>query len=134
MTIEDPAKFCAGLWDWGELTGCFGETRIMPTDLDGFVERNGKFLVLETKAPGAAIPKGQQITFDRLVSTGFFTVVVVWGETNKPQRILLMTSQITKTYQVADMAMLRWIVSSWFQWANSSFTPPPSFSAPTVTP
>ena len=51
MTINDPVKFCAGLWDWGILNGCFGDTLIKPTDIDGFVERNGKFLFFETKSP-----------------------------------------------------------------------------------
>ena len=133
MTINNPEKFVAGLWDWGTLDGCFGDTKIMPTDLDGFVERNGKFLVLETKAPGVEVKRGQQLTFERLVSTGVFTVVLVWGDTNKPCRVTVMTRQTTREYTAADMGTLRWIVSSWFQWANRNFTPPPTYGEATST-
>ena len=31
MTINDPEAFCAGLWDWAILDGCFGDTAIMPS-------------------------------------------------------------------------------------------------------
>ena len=126
MTINNPEKFCSGLWDWGILNGCFGATRIKPTDIDGFVERNGKFLILEAKSPGAEIPTGQMITFKRLIDTGYFTVIIVWGNTNNPERLTVMTSRTTREIDQADLERLRSIVSNWFEFANS--TPVFSFS------
>lgn len=94
MTINNAEAYLRGVWDWGILRGCFGETKIEPTDIDGCVERNGQFLVLETKAPTASVEQGQQITFDRMLSTGRFTVIIVWGETNKPERNKLCTKSL----------------------------------------
>ena len=125
MTIENPDEFLANLWDWAILDGCFGETRIRPTDIDGLVERNGRFLLIEAKSPGVEIKTGQMITFKKLIDTGCFTVLLVWGERNQPQRITLMTPHITKEYETASLDTLRGITRSWFTWANQ--TPAPHF-------
>lgn len=82
MTINNPVEFCAGLWDWHILAGCFGKTKIMPTDVDGFVERKGNFLWLETKKENVLIPNGQLITFMTLIKTGYFTIFIIWGDIN----------------------------------------------------
>lgn len=125
MTIENPDEYLSNIWDWGILRGCFGGTKIEPTDIDGFVERNGKFLVIEAKSPGVELKTGQLITFKRLIDTGCFTIIVVQGETNSPERITLMTRKTTQDYEGADLETLRHIVASWFRWANQ--TPVPRF-------
>lgn len=118
MTINDPVKYCAGLWDWSILDGCFGDTKIKPTDVDGFVERNGKFLWLETKSPGVEIPTGQQITFDALMKTGIFTVFVIWGDTNSPKEIQVMTYLGKCLKKACDLNGLRDLVSRWYKWVD----------------
>ena len=126
MTINNPVAFCAGLWDWSILDGCFGDTKIKPTDLEGFVERSGNFLVLETKAPGTQLKAGQMITFRRLINTGFFTVIIVWGETNEPEEIMTLTKPNGENkHPNASIEMLRRFVGDWFDWANQ--TAPPKF-------
>ena len=127
MTINNAELFMAGFWDWGCLDGCFGETKIKPTDIDGFVERNGRFLIFETKKPNADIPMGQQITFDRLIELGVVTVVIIWGLKNKPERIRLLTSRILIDYPNADMETLQHITRKWFEWADKQ-TPAPMFT------
>lgn len=97
----------------------------MPTDVEGFVERNGKFLILETKAPGVQLKLGQMITFRRLIDTGFFTVIIIWGQTNEPEEILTLTTNGENKHQDANVGMLRGFVSTWFDWANQ--TAPPRF-------
>lgn len=118
VTINNPEAFMAGVWDWGILDGCFGETRIKPTDLDGMVERHGWFLVLETKAPGAIIPQGQLGTFEKLRATGKFTILVIWGPTNTPTAVQLMTTKSIKPPEDADIEKVRSIVANWYQWAD----------------
>jgi len=127
MTINNPDVYFDGIWDWACLDGCFKETKIKPTDIDGFVERNGRFLVLETKHPGARIPYGQEITFTRMVETGLFTVIVIWGEKNAPEEIELRTSKTTRHYDDVDNEKLRQIVTAWFEWAENQ-TPTPRFT------
>lgn len=118
MTIQDPVKFCAGLWDWAILDGCFGETRIRPTDVDGFIERHEKFLLLETKAPGASIPEGQMRTFDALVKLKVFTVMVIWGTNGSPEEIQVITRWARHDKKRCDISELRKLVSKWFEYAD----------------
>ena len=106
MTINNPHLYIAGVWDWAILDGCFGQTRIRPTDVDGLVERNGKCLFIETKAPGVAIPYGQRLMHKALLEVGF-AVMIVWGETNAPCSIKLMTPSTTRTYETADIDTFR---------------------------
>ena len=81
MTVRNPALFNQEHWDWGFLkaAGCFGTTKIEPTDIDGLVERNGYFLFKECKTPNVPINTGQDILHKALVDTGVFTVVRIWG-------------------------------------------------------
>lgn len=118
MTINNPDAFCAGLWDWSILDGCFGETKIKPTDVDGFVERHGKFLWLETKAPGASIPHGQMLTFLALQKLQVFTIMVIWGEKNAPVEIQLMTRHEIRDKEKCDVTKLQKLVSNWYKYAD----------------
>lgn len=122
MTINDPEKFLDGVWDWAMFDGCFGQTRIKPTDIDGFVERKGKFLVLEAKSPDVDIPTGQQITFESLVKTGYFSILVMWGEKNNPQKAKLITRKGEFDYDPCDADKCKQIVTKWFRYAESSET------------
>ena len=55
--------------------------KVAPTDIDGVLERNGRFLVMEYKAPGVSLPMGQRILLRRLVALGM-DVLVCWGESS----------------------------------------------------
>ena len=118
MTINNAELYMAGVWDWAILDGCFGQTRIRPTDVDGLIERNGKCLFIETKKPGAPIPYGQALLHRALVQAGF-SVVLVWGETNTPSKIKLLTPHASKIYEPADIEAFRALVCQWFTWADS---------------
>lgn len=98
------------LWDWAILDGCFGTSNIHPTDMDGLVERKGKFLLIETKSPNKAVPEGQAIMFNHLLKTGVFTIIVVWGETDKPEYLLVWGSKRQKT----DLQGFRAEVIKWY--------------------
>ena len=120
MTINNPALYMQGIWDWAILDGCFGTTRIKPTDVDGLVERNGMFLVLETKAPGAHLPEGQAITFKALVRKAGAVVIVVWGEQNRVQKTKVFSRKYPDGLEeTANNDRLRELVSGWFAMANA---------------
>lgn len=122
MAIRSETYFMEGVWDWSILDGCFGESKITPTDIDGAIERNGKFLFLETKRPEIEIPRGQSIFYDRLVQAGH-SVLYVWGEKNYPQKLRLMTPSFDRTYPQADTQLLRKLVTSWYEWADQQPSP-----------
>lgn len=119
MTIENATVYMSTLWDWAVLRGCFGNTRIQPTDIDGFVERNGYFLVFETKRAGVPVKQGQDITFEALRKTGLFTIFVVWGEPGKPERAKMYCHDNRSLEFECDMDALRHYTSEWFEAANA---------------
>lgn len=124
MTIHDRDAYMRGIWDWKILDGCFGNTKIAPTDIDGLVERNGNLLILETKAPGASVPEGQSITFRRIVQQGvdagkLNVVIVIWGENGTPTKLRVYSAMHPEGKNFDDnLETLRKYVAAWFQRAN----------------
>jgi hypothetical protein len=118
--IRNPDKFMAGFWDWDILRGCFGFTKIKPTDIDGCVERNGQTLIIETKGPDVPIPQGQFIMFETWAKTGYFTILVVWGETDNPTHMMLFRpgGQV-EVRKEAGLGEMRDFITRWFEWANT---------------
>ena len=70
-----PAGF-DGVFHWDFLHGAFGgNPKVKPMDFDAVVERHKRFLVFETKTPGAPVDDGQRKCLQRLVLDPRFTVV-----------------------------------------------------------
>lgn len=79
-------------WDC-ETQGCFNKKcrpkieefadalpgKISFTDVDGIVEVNGHFLLLEWKKSSGFVPTGQRIMYERLTRDSRFTVLVLAG-------------------------------------------------------
>ncbi len=120
MTINNPDKYLEGVWDWSILKGCFGSTKIEPTDIDGFVERKGRFLVIEAKQPGVPIKQGQMWTFNALRNTRLFTIIIVWGEQNRPEemQVLYPSPLQPGAKKRATISDLRKTVEWWFKYAD----------------
>lgn len=121
MNIQNKYAHRNSFWDWTPLNECFRGTNIRVTDIDGFVERNGRFLVIETKKPGDEIPQGQGLTFAALAATGLFTIVIIWGKHNAPEEIGVITRDVKKNrhYKQASMMLLQKIVTEWFAFADN---------------
>ena len=114
MTIRNLDHFTKALWDWGFLDGCFaGGIRV--SDLDGIVERNGKFLVLEGKSLRRGIPSGQRYMFNALKRLGCFEIVILWGEANSVEFMQIWPHD----KMPAGAEDIQDFVRSWFLWANS---------------
>jgi len=121
VTINNPALFVAGIWDWGFLEPCFKGTRIRPSDLDGVTEHNGHTLFIETKAPGVTIPRGQEIMFKAWQQDGN-TVFVIWGHANHAEAIQIywpIGGSVTAILP-CDNAGVADYVSRWFAYARKS--------------
>jgi hypothetical protein len=118
MTINNKDFYTSQLWDWGFLDQCFDGTKIKVTDIDGFVERNGKFLLIECKSHNALIPTGQDIMFKKMIATQLFTVLILWGEANKTERCELRTKDKTYFYPDANNAFIQRLVHGWFKSVN----------------
>lgn len=120
MTIHNLPAFIDGLWDWGFLDNCFFPTKIKITDIDGMVERNGKFLMIETKQPGVTIPVGQRIMFDKWIAAGN-SCLIIWGKQGiPPYKIMYQTPTGTVEVSDVDDTFIQFIVKWWFSIANDS--------------
>lgn len=62
---------------------------------------------------------GQEIIFKRLLETGPFTIIVIWGIPNTPESFKLFYRDKTKTVKPATLADLRMAVRNWFKWVNT---------------
>lgn len=120
MSVRDWEKFRESTWDWAVLRGCFGNTKIEPTDIDGAVERNGCFLWFETKLPNAPIPYGQELFYSRLVQDRRHAVIFVWGHPGAPHKLELWHGTKKRQYLNADMDSLREVVTNWFKYADAN--------------
>lgn len=63
--------------DWAMLDGCFGDTKIKVSDLDGWIHQRGKFLFFEKKGPNAIIKWPQLRAFKSMVAQGN-SVIAFW--------------------------------------------------------
>jgi hypothetical protein len=94
MTIIRPETFQRhlpagydGLFDWDFLLPAFAPTNIKPMDLDALVERQGHFLVFETKNPGVPIPDAQRLALDRLILRGRGAIRAIILNAKHPSQI-----------------------------------------------
>ena len=122
MTIRNLDSFIGALWDWKFLDdSCFPGTRITVGDLDGIVERNGEFLVIEAKGENVPLKpnSGQDILYRALAKKGF-TVVYLNGEKNNTKYMTILNPCDTKwgERRVATNADVIAFISTWFQRAN----------------
>ena len=111
-----------GVFDW--LAGVFPRG-VVPTDIDGFVELSGKFLVMEFKAESAVkadrMATGQRRAFQALQSTGLFTIFVIGlNKSFEPSHIRIMSSVEGKAscLKKCDKASLRQLCFRWAQWVE----------------
>lgn len=117
--IRDISLYTAQLWDWSILNGCFGETKIRVTDVDGMVERNARFLFFETKQSGITIPRGQMRAYENLMRRGGAVFFVVWGQPGHPEAVQVTTQHGTTPIQPCDLRGLRVLTNRWFRKADA---------------
>jgi len=121
--MSQPAYYIGEKWhDFTVLKGCFGDSRIMPTDIDGMVERNGHFLVIEFKPDGKSITTGQKIMLRRLSKLNEFTVLVIWHEPCAVHEFkvpVAMQQFPDVTIEETDIDGVRSVVKLWYQMADN---------------
>lgn len=86
------------------------------TDVDGMVELNGSFLMLEFKGPGVPLPTGQQIMFRRLTRGGRRNCVfVVEGDAHRMDFTVIKAFRggADGPWEKCTLGGLRRMVSEW---------------------
>jgi hypothetical protein len=102
------------LWDWEFLNGAL-PGKIRPMDIDGIVEKNGHFLVLEGKPVGQNIPYGQRLTLERLAAQDETSVLILYGEPGDPEKMKLMgyhDEPVSTTKKRVRELVGRWVEST----------------------
>ncbi len=112
--------------EWKFLGGCF-DYGIMPTDIDGVIERNGRYLFFEEKTPGIELETGQYRLFNDLNKQWGATIFIVWGNTEIPYvkelEIWRPFGKCNKHGEgreriQADIDLLRTKCNAWFRWVD----------------
>lgn len=114
MTIRNWEAYKANLWDWNFLEEKLPGSCAV-SDIDGIIERNGRFLVIETKGPEVAVPMGQSIMFSAIARLPEFTVWVVWGT---PGKVTHMQRWGEAKFE-AESRDLQDTIRLWFKLADS---------------
>jgi len=69
--------------DYSEFKGLIPTNlHLVPSNVDGILERNGQFLILEWKRPGEKVSDGQRIMLQALAAKPSFMVVIIYGNTD----------------------------------------------------
>jgi len=105
------------IWDF--LKGAFGPS-IMPTDADGWVERNGHHLLMECKTERWPLTDGQRYMLEDLNENYKFTVFIVRGFTEKEisEVECWYSNGVKKKHENVDAQFLKDRCAAWYEWAD----------------
>jgi len=126
VSINNLEMYLAAHFDFAPLKGCFGGT-ISPSDIDGIVERNGRFLTLEAKTGDAPVSDAADRMFKNRVKTGVDHVIVFWGDKDNPsdinsgwcvRRARIYRPNISPEEREVDLGGLRSLCEMWYRYAN----------------
>src|SRR5574337_1098276 len=125
MAIRSRVAVANAVRDWETvLGGCFGKTRILPSDGDGIVERKGHFLILESKYDPSRLSRGHRLMLERLARKDGFTVLYIYGPYDHPHR-LIWENRAGYVDAPGGVELLREWVSHWYRGANWTRYPKP---------
>jgi len=88
-----PASY-DGQFDWDMLLPIFQGTKLSFSDIDSILEKNGKFIIFETKKIKNSIPRGQSILLNRLHSKGDITLVYIFFDAEDKNNDNIMMVQV----------------------------------------
>lgn len=123
MKVDIKTNYKQVYHDFDILKGCFGGSKIMPTDVDCVIERNRKFLFIEFKPDKQQVPVGQGILLTRLSKVKDMTVVVVWHkycEQHSTKVPVAMQELPNGELLLINTGDFREYVSNWYEKANQS--------------
>lgn len=102
-------------FDW--MQACWDNPRDKPMDYDMVKERNGQFLLIETKEPGRNVPLGQVIAFERAHALGNTAIMFAWGK-RAPEYGTFWFPNTTAAVHFQGVQQAQDLVRRWFRWAD----------------
>ena len=128
-TIRHPESFLKhlpagfdGVFEWSWTKGCFGNPKIEPKDFDGVVERNGNFLIFESKEPGMVVSGGQLYTLESIWRRGGVTLLYVYGKTEFKNAVGILPKKKDRSeqinYKLPTVESAREFIKKWYVYAD----------------
>ena len=111
--------------NWAVFNECFAGTRIRITDVDGVVERNGKFLFIEVKQNTKTILTGQKILFEKLTENApHISVLLLYAhnvskEMDIQEYAVFKNGEMTQDWTPTNTEEMKGYVKAWFQRAHN---------------
>jgi hypothetical protein len=99
------------------MKGCWENTADTPQDFDGVKERNGQFLVVESKDVGKPVPHGQFRALFELHRMGNVAVMFIWGK-HVPETGLFWFPNGARYERFTGVDAARRLVTRWYDWAD----------------
>lgn len=122
--IRSREKLNESVVHWKFLDDCF-PGKVRPTDIDGMIERNNHFLMLEQKSDEKEfIPDGQHILYRNFSTKKNCKVIVFWGKMkdNIPVEIsqIIIYEDGNQDWDSEPPSMLRFkkLIQDWWREAN----------------
>ena len=107
--------------DFTELQGVIkSNPKLLPSNVDGIIERNGHFLVMEWKRLNESMNEGQKILLRSLSNTPKMIVLLIEGDTDNGMNVskiykIQNDKLIAKGHCLDD---LKWLIQIWYDHAN----------------
>lgn len=122
-TLRNKKRLHDSYIEFGVFNKCF-RRGIQFTDIDGIVESNGHFLILEKKVSGAKIPKGQTYMHRAMGNLGVFTILYYFGYTDadgwpQPGKYTIIHEDHTVESGDCNCEKLQEIIGLWFDKVES---------------
>lgn len=116
--IRDPALHGI-LWNWGPVADALPD-KCGVSDLDGVIERNGRFLVLETKRPGERLSMGQRLMLKAFARLPQFEVFILRGDPH-----IGHTTNIQRMNARGELYSTEWCIAQFGTYVRRWFDQPP---------
>lgn len=111
---------------WDDLIECFPR-KIHPTDIDGLVEINGRFLFLEEKSAGRTMDNGQRVALHKMCELDQFAAVIFRpGAKSDMECLIYDTRTLLPGWEPDDgfkphsREQFRQWLCAWAAWADTS--------------
>ncbi len=109
--------------DYADFIGLIPDNpNLVPSNVDGILERNGQFLIFEWKRPGEKVSNGQRIMLQALASKPSFMVVIIYGNTDNETMIesfWLLTPEGKPVKTGIGFESFKVFYRQWYELANN---------------
>jgi hypothetical protein len=110
--------------DYSEFKGVIADNpNLVPSNVDGMLERKSKFLILEWKRQGEKVSVGQKIMLQALAAKPDFMVLIIYGNTDNETVVnsyWLLTPHGVPVKTGVGFESFKQFYKQWYEWADGN--------------